>query len=975
MFTVAQDLAASLERLAPDDIDRLVVIEEHPDFPGTLVFQPVDDAQVFLTRYHEWISRHLVLNELFMLDRFVAQLEDDGFLPLFGPSAAPILADIERWGAPLAIEGYALHPYQTFSLNRALERATTGRTNSERLYFWNWSAGAGKAEPVSEPVLTPSGWRTMGDLRVGDEVIGSDGKPTRILAVHPQGVRPVWRVEFNDGTSVRCNASHLWTVTKGNDRYRGPTASEPWRKPRLEPARWQVLSTRELARRISEDRPGAHRWKIPYLSEVQFADAPPLPMDPYTLGVLLGDGSLNSRSVCTDKEIVSELGWRVWPSAGDRGGAVTAAIPRDIMKVLKSLGLLGTLSQTKFIPEQFKRSSAQDRWELLRGLLDTDGSPEQGKHGVEFATTSERLRDDVADLARSLGVRVTVSAARTTSYTGTDGTPIKGRPSWRLRMAFHESARPFRLTRKADRYVPPTQRTTPHKLIKNIVEEGRSEEQVCITVAADDSLYVTSGYALTHNSYISGAGAKWLLDRGEVDLVIACTLAKLKENLRRTYADTAGLRAVINDHAKPEVRRQRYTDDTVQVFVMNYEKLWVDFDALAGITSGRRVLFVLDEAHKLISEGAHNKARKAFDKLTRECHAIVWPMSATVVGGNPLRFRDVFSLDGQPQANPLGTKKDFVATYAAKVKEIPIRTRRGGRFTFTAYDWDLPRLQDIRHRIGDRAMAVRKTDPGVREQFKGIECLPVVIQPTAQQQKLFDAITELAAEAKEREEALAQHYLALRIAAINPEALRHSDNEVARQIVEENPKLIDAKHSAKIEVLNEQLESIRESQDKAVVFCHWTKLGLLPLAPHLTVPHVLHYGTGQSAAESQAAQDQFKADPDITAFVSSDAGTHGLNLQCAKYVINVDPTYSYDDLAQRNARIDRADSHLSGLTAYVLLVEGSVEERVWEVCNQRRELAAAVQGTSEELSYGEGAAARSEMRDLDFLIFGRQGDR
>lgn len=620
MFTVAQDLATSLERLAPDDIDRLVVIEEHPDFPGTLVFQPVDDAQVFLTRYSEWVSRYLVLNELFMLDRFVAQLEDDGFLPLFGPSAAPILADIERWGAPLAIEGYTLHPYQTFSLNRALERATTGRTNSERLYFWNWGAGAGK-------------------------------------------------------------------------------------------------------------------------------------------------------------------------------------------------------------------------------------------------------------------------------------------------------------------------------------------------------------------SHVSGAGAKWLLDAGEVDLVIACTLAKLKENLRRTYVNTAGLRAVINDHARPEVRRQRYDDHEVQVFVMNYEKLWVDFDALSSVTAGRRVLFIADEGHKLISEGAHNKARKAFDKLTRECHAIVWPMSATVVGGNPLRFRDVFSLDGQPQANPLGTKKDFVATYAAKVKEIPIRTRRGGRFTFTAYDWDLPRLQDIRHRIGDRAMAVRKTDPGVREQFKGIECLPVVIQPTTQQQKLFDAITELAAEAKEREEALAQHYLALRIAAINPEALRHSDNEVARQIVEENPKLIDAKHSAKIEVLNEQLESIRESQDKAVVFCHWTKLGLLPLAPHLTVPHVLHYGTGQSAAESQAAQDRFKADPDITAFVSSDAGTHGLNLQCAKYVINVDPTYSYDDLAQRNARIDRADSHLSGLTAYVLLVEGSVEERVWEVCNQRRELAAAVQGTSEELSYGEGATARSEMRDLDFLIFGRQGDR
>ena len=974
MFPVAAGpLDEALAQLAVDNpVEMIVVVEESPEYPGNLVFQPVGETQSFFERYQDWISRHLVLNELHNLRPFTELLTADGFVPIFAANTGPILKSCERWEAELHIADYRLHPFQSFSLNRALERARTGATSSDRSYFWNWSAGAGKAEPVSEPVLTPSGWRTMGDLRVGDEVIGSDGKPTRILAVHPQGVRPVWRVEFNDGTSVRCNASHLWTVTKGNDRYRGPTASEPWRKPRLEPARWQVLSTRELARRISEDRPGAHRWKIPYLSEVQFVDAPPLPMDPYTLGVLLGDGSLNSRSVCTDKEIVSELGWRVWPSAGNRGGAVTAPIPRDIMKVLKSLGLLSTLSQTKFIPEQFKRSSVQDRWELLRGLLDTDGSPEQGKHGVEFTTTSERLRDDVADLARSLGVRVTVSAARTTSYTGTDGTPIKGRPSWRLRMAFHESARPFRLTRKADRYVPPTQRTTPHKLIKNIVEEGRSEEQVCITVAADDSLYVTSGYALTHNSYISGAGARALVDSGDVDLVIACTLSKLKENLRRTYVNHAGLRAVINDHPEPETRRKRYTDPDVDVFVMNYEKLRVDLGAISELTAGRRVLFILDEAHKLITDSTKSKTRKAFDKIVAGCEAIVWPMSATVVGGNPLRFRDVFALDGGKD-NPLGTRTDFVARYADSVRDIPIRARNGRRFTFTTYDWSLTRLQDVRHRTSDRTMAVRKTDPGVRDQFQGMDCLPEFVQATDAAQELFSIIQGRAAEAKDRGESLAPYYLLLRIAAINPAALRHSESPEAAAIVAEHPTLIDAEHSAKIVVINDMLESIRESRDKAVLFCHWTNLGLLPLADHLKVPHVLHYGTGQSARESQAAQDKFISDPDITCFASSDAGTHGLNLQCARYVINADPTYSYDDLAQRNARIDRADSHLTGLTAYVLITEGSVEERVWSVCNERRRLAAAVQGTAETLSYGDDTQTlRTEMNDLDYLIFGKR---
>ena len=619
------DLESTLSQLVEQDpsvLPRLVVVEESPEHRGCLVFQPFGEAQDFYRRYHEWVSRYLILNGLHNLQDFIELLKADGHTVVFGPSAAPILADYARWSAPLEIEGYTLRPFQQFSLNRTLERARWGASNGERLYFWNWSAGAGK-------------------------------------------------------------------------------------------------------------------------------------------------------------------------------------------------------------------------------------------------------------------------------------------------------------------------------------------------------------------SHVSGAGIRSLLDYDDIDFAIACTLAKLKENLRRTYVNDAGLSAIINDHPKPATRHQRYHEalaDDFNVLVMNYEKLWVDYDVLAELTAGRRVLFVFDEAHKLINEGAHNKARKAMDKLARNCEATIWPMSATVVGGNPLRFRDVFSLDGHPHKNPLGTKADFVSRYADSVREIPIKSRSGGRFTFTAYDWNLNRLQDIRHRIADRSMAVRKTDPGIREQFKGIECLPELIQATPATLELFEIITAEAARAKERGESLAPYYLMLRIAAINPGALTASDSEITQEIIARHPTLFDAKHSAKIEVLNEKLESIRESEDKAVVFCHWTQLGLLPLARHITVPHVLHYGTGQSARESQAAQDRFKCDPNITAFCSSDAGTHGLNLQCARYVINVDPTYSYDDLAQRNARIDRADSHLDGLTAYVLLVEDSVESRVWDICNQRRQLAAATQGTQEELSYGTGDSAMSggEMAALDFLIFGQK---
>lgn len=597
---------------------RIILIEEHPDYPGYLSFEPLDASSrgLFYGQYSEWMSRHLILNELHLARAFNDRLAIDGCYPIWTPSTAPIRADIDRWSAPLEIEGYQLRAFQNFSLNRALERAMTGENNSERFYFWNWSAGAGK-------------------------------------------------------------------------------------------------------------------------------------------------------------------------------------------------------------------------------------------------------------------------------------------------------------------------------------------------------------------SFTSGAAAKALLDSGDIDLVIACTLSKLKENLRRTFVYPAGLDAIINDG--PKNRRVRVYREEHQVWVMNYEKLWHDEEAITELIFGQRVLWVLDEGHKLITDAKQNRARAALDRMTGMCQATVWPMSATVVGGNPLRFRDVFSLDGRPKHNPLSTKTDFVRRYAERVRDIPIKSKNGRQFSFVSYDWDLEALQDVRHRVGDRTMAVRKTDPGVREQFKGIETLPVTVQATQQTQDLLHLITDRAKEANERGEGLAPYYLMARIACINPEALRNSSSPEAASIVADRPGLLDARFSAKIEILNDLLEGIREAQDKAVVFCHWTELGLLPLARHLTVPKVLHYGTGQTAKESQAAQDKFKSDPDITAFCSSDAGTHGLNLQEARYVINVDPTYSYDDLAQRNARIDRADSHLDGLTAYVLITENSVEQRVWEVCQQRRILAAAVQGTQEELSYSiEDRAGRDENANLAWLLFGEE---
>lgn len=477
-------------------------------------------------------------------------------------------------------------------------------------------------------------------------------------------------------------------------------------------------------------------------------------------------------------------------------------------------------------------------------------------------------------------------------------------------------------------------------------------------------------------SFCSAAGAKELFDRNEIDVVIACTVSKSKLDLCRFF-EHAGLDAVVNDGAK--VKRRKGYAQRHQVYVANYEKLWVDYDELEELVTGTRTLWVFDECHKVVysplNNGTPNKARRAFHRLSRLCRPRVWPMSASVVNGNPLRFRDVFGL-ADPHHNPLDpTSADFLARYADEVKTIDIETKTGRTFPLTVVDWNLNRLTEVRHRVGAYTQAVRKTDPGVREYFKGMATIVEPVQMSSHERQIADAITDKAwhlwCDRGVHSVNLGPYYAALRYLCNTPRALLATEHEVGQEIAAEVADLIAKAESTKLAKLNEQLESIRESGDKVAVFTHWTNLTLHLIKDKIEVPHVVHFGVGQSDKDSQAAKEQFLTDPDITCFLSSDAGSHGLNLQCARYVIQYEPTYSYDDGMQRASRIDRADSHLDGLTNYIYVTEDSVEERVWAINNDRRIISGVVQGTEEVLSYGDRArAGRSETQNMSWLIFG-----
>ncbi|MEZ5074739.1 MAG: PhoH family protein [Solirubrobacterales bacterium] len=362
----------------------------------------------------------------------------------------------------------------------------------------------GRAQPVGSQVLTPAGFRPIGDLEVGDPVIGSGGKPTPVIGVHPQGKRPVYRLIAQDGATTRCCGEHLWHVYTAADRRRG--------KPgRVIPVRDMIGNLRAAHQ---------HRYELPLLTGPVEMPAREVPMDPYALGLLLGDGCTTTSTTpsfaTSDPELVASLqaalpgiearhtgghDYVLRSAAGGRGGVIVA---NPVTAVLRELDLAGTRSATKFIPELYLLNEADVRHALLQGLLDADGGPvtQSGRScRIQYTTCSKRLAEDVVTLVRSLGG---VAHVRTRPAAGRRPGRVRGRPVQHrsdarvIDLRLPDGLEPFRLRRKVDRYREHGG-GRPMRFVDAIEPDGE-EETVCIQVAAADGLYVTDDHLVTHNT-------------------------------------------------------------------------------------------------------------------------------------------------------------------------------------------------------------------------------------------------------------------------------------------------------------------------------------------------------------------------------------------------------------------------------------------------------------------------------------------
>lgn len=363
----------------------------------------------------------------------------------------------------------------------------------------------GKGLALDTPIPTPSGWRTMGDLVEGDYVFGADGRPVRVSFVSDThvGLR-CWRLRFSDGTEIVADEEHQW-LTRHSYR--------PWTKARKNGSgfggRWReaIVTTPQIAGSLMRPRAdgGAeHNHKVGCAPALQTPDVD-LPIPPYVLGAWLGDGTSSCAAITCGDVDLDYIANRVADCIGvaptiakygDKANTVRLS-NSGVQAAMREIGVLGN----KHIPEQYLSAGTAQRWELLQGLMDTDGTVTRcsGKTTprASFCGTNETLCRGVWRLARSLGLKATfregvakldgvaVSAKYYVDFPATSQTPVFG-------LGRKQSLLPAVLGKRSG------------TLTIVSCEEVESVPTRCIQVDALDSLYLAGyGCVPTHNTTLS----------------------------------------------------------------------------------------------------------------------------------------------------------------------------------------------------------------------------------------------------------------------------------------------------------------------------------------------------------------------------------------------------------------------------------------------------------------------------------------
>lgn len=422
------------------------------------------------------------------IQKFIDKLENVGHLcPTFymGIFMKDLLTEKYR---PDTVENYVFTDENM--KNKIME--WINNPNNKRIPFPNvlfsGSAGTGKAQPLSSLIKIPGSWKKMGDIEIGDIVTSWDGKPSKVTGIFPQGEKEVFKVTFKDNRSTIVENEHLWNSYKKDDK------------------RWKIRNTKELQRILSLK---SSKIYIPLCKSEDIEDIE-LPINPWLLGYILGNGGISSKKVMIStsdsfivdkiKNIVESIGLQLKHICENDYRIVSHDRNNTIMKNLINLGLFGCNAYSKFIPQIYLNSSTEQRMELLKGLMDSDGTCDKSG-SIRYSTSSVKLSEDFQYLVRSLGGIAKISKKYPT-YTY-KGIKKEGKVNYNINIRIRNPYDCFSLDRKRNRTSNNGQYCKNLKLEITKIESIGFEETQCIMIDHPDHLYITDDFVVTHNTTLA----------------------------------------------------------------------------------------------------------------------------------------------------------------------------------------------------------------------------------------------------------------------------------------------------------------------------------------------------------------------------------------------------------------------------------------------------------------------------------------
>jgi len=374
-------------------------------------------------------------------------------------------------------------------------------------------------EFIENRLFTSNGRKRIGDIKIGDKIAGNNDSYYDVVEIQSKTNVELFKVTFNDGCSLIVYGEHTWTVNSGNS---GENSSNRQNKSIIITTN-QMLNNSLILKQKQQSgnskireykfsayfkhKNGNSKWQIPIIKSIGFLNISNLPIEPYLLGLGLGDGNFTNNQIKFNvhKDDYDELFKNTnIKELNDKRTNLRLGAISNMGKILIYLDLNEHRSWNKFIPDIYKYSSIENRISILQGLMDTDGYcaisiKDNIFISTEYSTVSEQLANDVTEIVHSLGGIVRMSS-QIGSYTK-NGVKHICRLSYRLNIKMPAGINPFRLKRKADIYNEP-QKYKVGRYIKNIESVGFGDV-IGIITDNPDNLYITENGILIHDQLIT----------------------------------------------------------------------------------------------------------------------------------------------------------------------------------------------------------------------------------------------------------------------------------------------------------------------------------------------------------------------------------------------------------------------------------------------------------------------------------------